>query len=327
MKITGYEIHQDHVKLNEPFITALRQVSEYPIIRLKLETDLGGTGYGEVVATPAISGDTNQGIIEDLEGALRSGILGLEVSELSQVVQKLEIAASARAALDMALWECQHAIESNSVKSDVTIPICDLSALEPLVRARLAAGFTTFKIKIEEVPLDQLKDRLTLIYQLADNQIPLRIDPNQSWSFEYARKALKVLEKLEIPIEYLEQPLAKEDIKGHRALKEESSIALMADESCFSIADLESVISSQAFTFLNIKLLKAGGITPSLHMGKIALENGLMVSVGSMMESERGVRAAAFVAAKLAPDVTHDLDAAWWISDSYLTYRDGYLHT
>jgi len=37
--------------------------------------------------------------------------------------------------------------------------------------------------------------------------------------------------------------------------------------------------------------------------------------VGSMMESELGVSAAAALAAVVAPDQTHDLDAAWWSID------------
>jgi L-alanine-DL-glutamate epimerase-like enolase superfamily enzyme len=37
--------------------------------------------------------------------------------------------------------------------------------------------------------------------------------------------------------------------------------------------------------------------------------------VGSMMESELGVSAAAALASVVAPNLTHDLDAAWWSID------------
>jgi L-alanine-DL-glutamate epimerase-like enolase superfamily enzyme len=48
--------------------------------------------------------------------------------------------------------------------------------------------------------------------------------------------------------------------------------------------------------------------------------------VGSMMESELGVSAAAALASAIRPDHVHDLDAAWWSidqSDAGTPYRDG----
>jgi L-alanine-DL-glutamate epimerase-like enolase superfamily enzyme len=51
--------------------------------------------------------------------------------------------------------------------------------------------------------------------------------------------------------------------------------------------------------------------------------------VGSMMESELGVSAAAALAAVVAPDGVHDLDAAWWSiqpDDAGTPYRDGRFH-
>jgi L-alanine-DL-glutamate epimerase-like enolase superfamily enzyme len=48
--------------------------------------------------------------------------------------------------------------------------------------------------------------------------------------------------------------------------------------------------------------------------------------VGSMMESELGLAAAAALSAVVAPQETHDLDAAWWSidpADADSPYRDG----
>jgi hypothetical protein len=44
-----------------------------------------------------------------------------------------------------------------------------------------------------------------------------------------------------------------------------------------------------------------------------------------MMEGAGGVIAAALLAASVAPDVVHDLDAAWWHRDSQLQYFEGEL--
>ena len=77
---------------------------------------------------------------------------------------------------------------------------------------------------------------------------------------------------------------------------------------------------------MNIKLAKCGGIHAGLAIAREATGAGLGLMVGSMMESELGVSAAAALAATISPDAVHDLDAAWWSiepTDSGTPYRDG----
>jgi L-alanine-DL-glutamate epimerase-like enolase superfamily enzyme len=58
-------------------------------------------------------------------------------------------------------------------------------------------------------------------------------------------------------------------------------------------------------------------------MADVARKAGVKALVGSMMEGDRGVYAAAAVAATIAPDAVHDLDASWWATDSEIKYVNG----
>jgi L-alanine-DL-glutamate epimerase-like enolase superfamily enzyme len=58
-------------------------------------------------------------------------------------------------------------------------------------------------------------------------------------------------------------------------------------------------------------------------MAAVALNNGLHLSIGCMIESPLGVRAAMQLAYEFAPDETHDLDAAWWYLQEKLKYEGG----
>jgi L-alanine-DL-glutamate epimerase-like enolase superfamily enzyme len=89
----------------------------------------------------------------------------------------------------------------------------------------------------------------------------------------------------------------------------------MLDESVFSIVDLNRAIDADSVDMINIKLAKCGGLHSGLELAQQAQLAGLDVMVGSMLESELGVTAAAALAAKVAPDAVHDLDAAWWSID------------
>jgi L-alanine-DL-glutamate epimerase-like enolase superfamily enzyme len=79
----------------------------------------------------------------------------------------------------------------------------------------------------------------------------------------------------------------------------------------------------KAADWVNIKILKAGGVTPAKEMAEVALSSGLKLSFGCMIESPLGVRAAMKLADQFAPEETHDLDAAWWYLQEKLRYEGG----
>lgn len=299
--------------LRQPFITALRTVTSYPVIRVEIELETGEVGVGECVATPQISGDNHEEILAQLNSLRGSREIAPE--------RLNEFFPSTRAAIDLALWNTRNDYPVANVKTDVTIPIAPLADIQKLVKERLDSGFSSFKVKVAASPLADLLERIDLIRESAGSEVMIRIDPNQAWGVDYACKAAVALGKSGANIEYLEQPLAKSDIAGHVELAKESPIPLMADESCFSLTDLDRIIESEAFTFLNVKLLKAGGITSALKLAELAKVAGLKVSIGSMMEGELGIRAAIYLANEIAPDEIHDLDAAWWFSASRIRYQ------
>ena len=93
----------------------------------------------------------------------------------------------------------------------------------------------------------------------------------------------------------------------------------MADESVFDLDDLVELVRHDAADLVNLKLAKAGGLTPALELARVARAHGLGVSVGCMLESAVGVSAAAALAAELDCDVAPDLDGAWWLAPARRT--------
>ena len=94
----------------------------------------------------------------------------------------------------------------------------------------------------------------------------------------------------------------------------------MADESIYSVEDLEELVRLDAIDLINIKIIKSGGITPALEIIKRAQELGVAFSIGTMMEGDKGVLAAVLLAGAHRADYCHDLDAAWWAATSSLRY-------
>mgnify|MGYP000725291105 FL=1 len=115
-------------------------------------------------------------------------------------------------------------------------------------------------------------------------------------------------------MEFLEQPLAVDDLEGQKLLYQNSALPVIADESCIVESDVEKC--AEYFHGVNIKLTKCGGITPALRMIAKAKALGLKTMVGCMTESTVGISAIA----QLAPMLDYvDMDGALLLKNDTAT--------
>ena len=123
--------------------------------------------------------------------------------------------------------------------------------------------------------------------------------------------------------ELLEQPLAKDDLEGLRALRNRSPLPIIADESCMNASDIPRL--DGAVHGINIKLSKCGGLAEARRMVHEARRRDMKVMLGCMIESSLGITAAAH----LAPLVDYaDLDGAALLEDDPFrgaTIEDGMI--
>ena len=335
--IKGISVQSRPWYLKEPFRTSLRTVTHFDLIEFLIETDDGLVARGETVETPAITGDTKEMILTDLNGPIKDFLEGSSFTsalELTTGIYKLASVASAKAAADIALYNLQAAIENcslpsllgcseASVSTDVTVPVAELAEIPQLIEKRIAEGFRSFKVKLAMESIDLSIEKIRLMSDLLGDSSEIRIDPNQAWSVGHTLTFLERVESEGISIEYLEQPTPAAQKSALAEIRRNTGIRIMADESCFTVQDLQELIELEAVDLVNIKLLKSGGLTPALEMGRVAREAGVGVLIGSMMEGDGGVYAAAALASAIAPHHIHDLDASWWAADSQIGYSDG----
>lgn len=149
--------------------------------------------------------------------------------------------------------------------------------------------FPIYKMKLTHS--DQLEN-VRLVRQQTNAKI--WIDANEGWDAKSLLEILPELERLEV--EMVEQPLPKDDWDGMMQVyeKKPASIAIIADESCQHLTDVDKV--SQCFDGANIKLAKCGGITPALSMMQQLKKNHKKIMLGTMSESMPVAAATALLA-------------------------------
>jgi len=154
-----------------------------------------------------------------------------------------------------------------------------------------AAPFPVLKIK-----LGGPEDRATLraVRDVAPRK-PIRVDANEAWKTrEEAAAALEWL-AADGGVEFVEQPMpATVPATDQNWLKAHSPLPLMADESYVYAGDLGQVVDG--FHAVNVKLVKAGGVTAGLAALRAARAAGLKTMLGCMIESSVLISAAAHLA-------------------------------
>jgi L-Ala-D/L-Glu epimerase / N-acetyl-D-glutamate racemase len=196
-------------------------------------------------------------------------------------------------ALDIAAWDIYGKMKrkqlyqlwdldiSKNPLTDITIGI---DTIENMVSKMKETPWPIYKIKLGTT------DDIRIIQELRKHtDAVFRIDANAAWKAEEALEKIKIFKELNV--EFIEQPLAKDDWEGMKFLYEKSPLPLIADESCVSEHDVEKC--KGFFHGINIKLTKCSGITPALRMIKNARSSGMKVMVGCMNESSIGTAAIA----------------------------------
>lgn len=196
-------------------------------------------------------------------------------------------------ALDMAGWDLFGQLRglplyklwrqdpTNAPLTDYTIGI---DTVDKMVKKMEELPWPIYKIKLgtpEDIEIvSALRER---------TDATIRVDANAGWTLAEALEKIPRLAGL--GVEFIEQPLPKEDREGMATLFRESPLPLIADESCVHENDVGACAGH--FHGINIKLTKCGGITPGRRMIGHARALGMRVMVGSMNESSVGSAAIA----------------------------------
>lgn len=196
------------------------------------------------------------------------------------------------AALDIAGWDLFAQLRRQPLyqllrlpwKAPLTDYTLGVDTAENMIAKMQAHPWPIYKIKMRS------PDDVDLVRALrATSDARFRVDANEAFSFEDAKRILPDLQAL--GVDMVEQPLAKTEWDAMKELKAISPLPLFADESCVEESDVAKC--ADAFDGINIKLTKCGGITPALRMITEGRKLGMKVMLGSMNESTIGSAAMA----------------------------------
>ena len=319
VKITGVDIYLMDLALKQPFTIAIGTITAANDILIYIHTDAGVTGIGEACPALPITGETQaQGAAAARD--LRQLVVGREATAIESLVHSfgpfVHSAPSVAAAYDMALYDIVGKLaglpvfrllggDRTTFETDRTVSLDTPDAMAAKAHGFAARGFRTIKVKVGQDP-DTDVARVEAVRAAIGPAANIRIDANQGWTVPQAISALRRMEKFRI--QFAEQPVVASDIAGLKAVDDQSPIPIMADEAVFQPEDALKLIKAEACRYINIKLMKAGGIARSVRIAHIADSANIRCMVGCMNESRVALTAAAHCVASQNNIVFSDLD-------------------
>lgn len=255
-------------------------------------------GVGEAAAVPYY-GETQEGILEYLRSVPD---LGDDPFDLDGALARRPAGSrAARSAIDQALHDLwgkklgqplYRLFGLNPERLPLTSYTIGID--EPAVMAEQArtAGYPILKIKLGS---GQDEAALAAVRQATDAR--LRVDANAGWT---RQQALEIIPRLvQYDLEFVEQPLAVDDVEGYFWLKEKLkaqrvNLPIFADETAKTSKDVARLAG--AIDGVVVKIMKTEGLREAMRTIHTARAHGMQVMLGCFVESSVAVTAAAQLA-------------------------------
>jgi len=305
-----------------PYRTNHSELHDVDRILVRVETDEGVTGWGEVRAF--LSPEATVSVIEDGVGPLVIGQSPYEVEKLRRQVfveytnpnmffAPVETACwdVVGKALDKPVYELlggwtapqqtsmknrEHAGADTSRDSSEEFAYC-LGIFPPeesrtYAREALDRGYSVLKTKAGR-DWETDVERIRAMDDEVDGDLEFRLDPNQGWTTEDALRVCARLSDSGVYLQYVEQPIRIDAHGSLEKLRARTTQPIAANEDTYPPRNLRQVIQAGAIDVAVVDLTPAGGISGIRQLAAIAEDAG--VSLAHHCAFDLGIRTAAIL--------------------------------
>jgi L-Ala-D/L-Glu epimerase len=321
VRLASVEVIPYALPFKEPYVTARGVLRQREMVLLRLRDEDGVVGLGEAVPLSLRGGATLEQVARELEGLAEGGNVtdGRAAQALSPPARcavetaRMDLLGrrTGKRALEAELSSDGRARPGAPAAGQPEAVACNATLVAGPPEAVAAeavrwaeAGFTTFKLKLGAESANDRNnsglarsreagdvEQVRAVREAVGPEARIRVDANEAWDLETAKRTLAELEPL--GIELAEQPVA--GLEAMAKLAAATSIPLAADESVTTLEEAERAVAMGACAYTGIKLSKVGGPGAALGIAGV-----LPAYVTSALDGPVGIAAAAQVALDLA---------------------------
>lgn len=345
MKITSIDAIPVEVPKTRPFVSALGSFATARSGIVRVQTDEGIEGLGEIDLLWHGGGAS---LCPDIATRIGPALVGQNPMDivhvhhlLTELLQFGYHTQTVRAALDMACYDITGkklgvplyvllgGKARDRIELSMSIHMAPLAEMIHQAHQFIEQGFRTVKVKVGVDPEADITVVRELRRSLGDG-LQIRIDANMGWRSR--KEALEMIRRLsEFRILSVEQPLPPHDLDGLAYLRDHSDVPIMVDETVWTLEDAWRVIRAGAADIINVYVVESGGIAQALKIFHLAEAANIECAIGSMPEFGFGTAAQAHLGVAV-PHLRHpsDVTGVLYQGDdliiSPLRIQDGFIY-
>ena len=292
------------VPRKEPMIATQGSIAESEFGLVRVETDGGPVGWGEISMS---FGRVGRSLVHDVETYLGAALVGATPLDVHACLTRLDAvidgAEAAKAGLENALFDIAgktlgvpaYTLLGGRARAAVPVawPIPWGDPEQTAATAVWAAeqGFRTVKLKVGR-PGTIDRKAVAAVRGAVGDDVEIKVDAN--CAYRSALAALQALRPLEeFRLQLIEQPLRSRDLDELALLRTRLETPLLVDESSATVRDVGELVRRGAADALNVYVSEAGGLIGAYKAFAAAEAAGLVGLIGSQCELGLGTAAAA----------------------------------
>jgi L-alanine-DL-glutamate epimerase-like enolase superfamily enzyme len=188
-------------------------------------------------------------------------------------------------------------------------------------------GFRDLKVRVAAADFAEDLRRIAMLRERFGTQVKIAADANGRWSAEEALEKLDALAVYDLA--YVEQPVPPGAWAAVDLLADRSPLPVMLDESVATPDDIARICTYGGRVFAHLKLVKLGGIAPTVAAARRLSDAGIPFMIGQMNEGGAATAAALHVACATSPAFAELYGADGLINDpvSGVSYMAGTVYT
>jgi muconate cycloisomerase len=151
-------------------------------------------------------------------------------------------------------------------------------------------GYVAYKIKVGAGTVEADIERTRAVCAALGSGMLISADANQNWSVAQALEYVRAV--ADTTLDFLEQPVAAENLAGMAEIAAATRIAIGCDEGVHGIADIRNHHAAHAASGASLKAIKMGGLRPMYEGAVLCNELRMHVNLACKL-AESGIATAA----------------------------------
>ena len=289
------------IYLRLPDFDEARTDSSRDALIIRVSTDAGVTGYGEVDSSPLVV----KAIIESpashtIARGLRELLIGRDPLEVERLwhdmyeatlyVGRSGVVIHAMAGVDIALWDLKgkllglpvHNLLGGAHRTEIRAYASNMFQLTPeatadRAAAAVAAGYTAVKFGWEPFGADPQSDEafVRAIRERVGDDVDIAIDAGLAWDTKTAIQRVRLLEQYRLL--WLEEPLHPDNLRGYRRLTQAVDTPIAAGEEECTRDGFRRLMDEGGVDIVQIDVTRVG-LTQSMLIAGDAQQRGVPVA-------------------------------------------------